>query len=365
MTLRTSKPALWDAAQASDACESPLDRAGTSVRKGPPMSAPGWLHVQSGGRRQVFELHGRDTLGRAPDNTIVLENDDVSRRQCTISWSDDEGWVLEPISDAIPTCLNGQPVCGRATLQHGDAIQIGASTLLGFRSLPPSPVLSVEEAEGFLVVTPMLDGMPVAVSRVAGAWRSAVREEPSDVADLVSARALDDIVAVPRERRGPWALFVDDVDGVDTSSIATIVRGGGRRTPSSLILSVRLDQLRVLEAGLVVRKSRCLFSGGLFLLEPRQTTESWEAVAGRMVESLERSLGERAGLRHALATGPAALRDVVSLWLEQEGGRPTREHVRRLLASLAPERVQAHTEFVEELGVLGVEGLLRLIPAVR
>ena len=71
------------------------------------------------------------TMGRAPDTTLQVEDDGVSRKHCKISVAPNGHYQLVDLGSTNGTYLNGIKV-NVATLQDGDKVQIGATTVIKF-----------------------------------------------------------------------------------------------------------------------------------------------------------------------------------------------------------------------------------------
>ncbi len=63
-------------------------------------------------------------IGRAPENTIVVNDDGVSSRQARL-YRKNGGWWLEDLGHKNGTKLNRLPLSKTTPLTHGDLIQIG------------------------------------------------------------------------------------------------------------------------------------------------------------------------------------------------------------------------------------------------
>jgi len=75
-----------------------------------------------------FAVGPMTTIGRLPDNTVVIENPAVSGHHARIV-PDGDGLVLEDLESTNGTFVNEKPVV-RHTLQHGDAVLVGKHKLL-------------------------------------------------------------------------------------------------------------------------------------------------------------------------------------------------------------------------------------------
>jgi hypothetical protein len=66
----------------------------------------------------------RSTIGRLPDNTIVLDDSFVSAEHARLLWNG-KGWVLEDLNSTNGTELNGHEVTGTTVVEPGDTIGLG------------------------------------------------------------------------------------------------------------------------------------------------------------------------------------------------------------------------------------------------
>ncbi len=71
------------------------------------------------------------TMGRAPETSLQVEDDGVSRKHCKINQSPNGDYQLVDLGSTNGTFLNGIKV-NVASLQDGDKIQIGANTVVKF-----------------------------------------------------------------------------------------------------------------------------------------------------------------------------------------------------------------------------------------
>ncbi len=73
----------------------------------------------------LYPLHiGVNTLGRASDNDLVVEDAYASRRHCAILFHVNEKCELHDTASKNGTYLNGQRLSGPAALKSGDEIRI-------------------------------------------------------------------------------------------------------------------------------------------------------------------------------------------------------------------------------------------------
>jgi hypothetical protein len=73
----------------------------------------------------VYPLRvGLNTIGRAPDNDVVIADAYVSRRQCAILVHAGDGCELHDVASKNGTFLNGQKLDGPTPLHSGDEIRM-------------------------------------------------------------------------------------------------------------------------------------------------------------------------------------------------------------------------------------------------
>ncbi len=76
---------------------------------------------------QTFPLNGGEvTIGREPENALVVNNPQVSRRHLRI-FPNGQQWLVDNLSQSNPARLRGQVMSGPTVLQPLDQIQLGAS----------------------------------------------------------------------------------------------------------------------------------------------------------------------------------------------------------------------------------------------
>jgi ABC-type multidrug transport system ATPase subunit/pSer/pThr/pTyr-binding forkhead associated (FHA) protein len=64
------------------------------------------------------------TIGRAPDNDLVLHNPYISRYQARLHY-DGQHWTLENASKNVPVVFQGNAISGQVTLKSGDRFEFG------------------------------------------------------------------------------------------------------------------------------------------------------------------------------------------------------------------------------------------------
>jgi hypothetical protein len=73
----------------------------------------------------VYPLHlGMNSVGRLPDNDVVVRDECVSRRHCAIVIHSDLRCELHDVASKNGTLLNGKKIPGPTRLQSGDQITL-------------------------------------------------------------------------------------------------------------------------------------------------------------------------------------------------------------------------------------------------
>jgi pSer/pThr/pTyr-binding forkhead associated (FHA) protein len=99
-----------------------------------------WL--QDGDKLHPLNI-GINSVGRLPDNTVVLRDEHVSRRHCAIIIHRDGRCELHDIASKNGTVLNGKKIGGPTRLRAGDTIVLCTrklTFLTGNAGTPHSPV---------------------------------------------------------------------------------------------------------------------------------------------------------------------------------------------------------------------------------
>ena len=95
-----------------------------SSKRGISSSAIHSQRLDRGWCAPILLSEGENLIGRDPASTVWLDTSGVSRRHARVLVTQDEA-LLEDLASKNGTCLNDQPVVGKATLRDGDHIQIG------------------------------------------------------------------------------------------------------------------------------------------------------------------------------------------------------------------------------------------------
>jgi len=79
------------------------------------------FYLKDGGN--VYPLHvGMNSVGRLPDNDVVIRDECVSRRHCAILVHSDLRCELHDVASKNGTLLNGKKIPGPTRMQSGDQI---------------------------------------------------------------------------------------------------------------------------------------------------------------------------------------------------------------------------------------------------
>lgn len=92
---------------------------------------PAWLIETSGERPGHMHEIGPEpiTIGRAPDNEIVVRHANASRRHARI-WHENDRWLVEDLGTKNGTLRNGRAVAGPEALEEGDEIALPGLTAM-------------------------------------------------------------------------------------------------------------------------------------------------------------------------------------------------------------------------------------------
>lgn len=85
---------------------------------------PGQTDLKPG---QAIPLNDKNHIGRAPNNSVVIDDPHVSRAHAFIGRRG-AAWILVDKGSANGTFLNGQRISRPVALRHGDVISVGTVT---------------------------------------------------------------------------------------------------------------------------------------------------------------------------------------------------------------------------------------------
>ena len=99
-------------------------------------SSGAWLESSDG---QTWPLHGKCSLGRGPENQIVIDSPKASRKHAFIHPQDDgEFWLID-LSSRNGTYRNDGRVIRPTRLRHGDRLNIGHQDFVFHQPIAPTP----------------------------------------------------------------------------------------------------------------------------------------------------------------------------------------------------------------------------------
>jgi serine/threonine protein kinase len=97
----------------------------STVNLGGPLS----LYVINGAKKQHVIIEGASaTIGRSPENDIMLDDVTVSRYHARLLCTDDK-WSIDTLNTINRTYVNGQEISGIRDLNIGDVLKIGAYSI--------------------------------------------------------------------------------------------------------------------------------------------------------------------------------------------------------------------------------------------
>jgi adenylate cyclase len=150
-----------------------------------------WLEFSDGHR---FALTGTVGIGRAPENALVLKDDQISRRHAIIQAQGEREFWLVDLGSANGTYLNGRRISQPMQLHRDDVIRL-SSVEMEFhtemltaahpvgRQLMASTMLSVKTAECWMLMADIIGSTKMAQQmsadqfpRITGGWFKACRE---------------------------------------------------------------------------------------------------------------------------------------------------------------------------------------------
>jgi len=116
----------------------------------PPGNPPGFanrftFYLKDGAN--VYPLHlGLNSVGRLPDNDVVIRDECVSRRHCAVVIHHDMRVELHDVASKNGTLLNGKKIPGPTRIQSGDQIILcGRRLTFHITETPPVPSFVLAE----------------------------------------------------------------------------------------------------------------------------------------------------------------------------------------------------------------------------
>jgi adenylate cyclase len=150
-----------------------------------------WLAFADGRR---FDLAGSVSLGRAPENTLVVADDQISRRHAIIQAQGvGEFWLVD-LGSANGSYINGRRVTQPQPLHRGDIIRLSgvemefhSEVLTGIhvvgKQLMASTMISVKTARCWMLMADIVGSTRLAqqvsteeLPRITGGWFKGCRE---------------------------------------------------------------------------------------------------------------------------------------------------------------------------------------------
>lgn len=176
---------------------------------------------QAGNTREIVIAKTPFTLGRQPENDLVLLDNRISRRHARIV-SDGQDWLLEDAASRHGTYVNGERI-EMCRLKDGDLVNLGVSdayqiTFVSADTAIQNLLEKMEKAEGG--PTPMLQHLNVLLQLAQMLHRAAALDE-------VLAALVDSALEMSGAERGILFL-VDDSGGVNSR----VVRGPDGAAPA-------------------------------------------------------------------------------------------------------------------------------------
>jgi pSer/pThr/pTyr-binding forkhead associated (FHA) protein len=129
------------------------------------------------------------TIGRLPDNAVIIDNPAVSGHHARV-YLEGNQVVLEDLRSTNGTFVNGQPVT-RWTLQHGDEVLVGKHQLVFDRTAVEAPAVTTTPMEG-LGDTVYLD------TKQHRALRATLETARVEAARSINARPVSSTAPAPR-----------------------------------------------------------------------------------------------------------------------------------------------------------------------
>ena len=205
-----------------------------------------YLVIHRGGSKQgvVLLFSGqRYTVGRAPGNQVVIEDERASRVHAEIV-SADNGWSIRDLDSRNGTLLAGRPIASTSPLTAGDVISIGLAELHYCEGELPA-----DAAADPVTDVGRTGEMPADVQ----AWQSSIRHRRT------SSRLLEDLhetaERVPRVGRAAAALCrlsfalgrADDLQASARQALDTALQGVGA-AGGVVLLPRRVADIRAADA---------------------------------------------------------------------------------------------------------------------
>jgi len=140
--------------------------------------------VEEKGTTSHYQLVGTEaSIGRAPDNTIMLRDEKASRHHCVLELQPDKTWVLRDLKSRNGTFMRGDPVL-ESPIQYGETFQIGLAKLSLFSE--ESSAFETKNAMEAIPASARPGGTPFALGiaeALAGFVNAAAEDTPRAILD--------------------------------------------------------------------------------------------------------------------------------------------------------------------------------------
>jgi general secretion pathway protein E len=160
------------------------------------------------GRRQVAVGEGPVTIGRHPENRVVITDPSSSRRHCVIEQVNGGGWRVRDLNSSNGTRLNGAVIKGENRLLPGDIVSIGGTKI----------VLIVPPGAAVPAPAPAKGAPPAAAPRAAVAHSRPAEYDDDDIvedADLEEVVDLDALAGLAPPTEDAEELTEEDLVEAD------------------------------------------------------------------------------------------------------------------------------------------------------
>lgn len=188
--------------------------------------------------KRVFPLvTDKVGIGRGPDNVLTLNDEKLSRHHCVLRLRGDGTFEVEDLKSLNGTRVNGRPIKRKASLQLGDTVSIGNTTMI--YEAEDSPLLETEA----LAAVNLSDATKDTSDGLAapGTVDGMVEGMKSGVAD----RSLDKMVGLETEVPGHTTQKgeADPVDPGDHRAMMAVRITGDTRglSPSDMLARARRE----------------------------------------------------------------------------------------------------------------------------
>ncbi len=135
------------------------------------MSTPLRLSIQTGTLAgQTFSLQpGTQTLGRSPDNQIVIAESTVSKQHAQITVQSEGTWIRD-LGSSNGTFVNGQRISESTWLKPGDTLQIGTSVVVAVEKAGGAAAGQPSSTPPWIVGLVALAALLLVGGLAAGGW---------------------------------------------------------------------------------------------------------------------------------------------------------------------------------------------------